>query len=116
MVQIIKQAAHCANAVQNGVKVSVHYTVYIRQTNKKIESSKDNGAAPFEFVQGSHHVIKGWEHGLVGACAGDTRHLIVPSRLAYGAKGAGRQIPPNTALAFDIEVVSVGSRGPYGPT
>merc|ERR1711973_459354 len=45
--------------------------------------------------------------GLLGVCAGEERHLVVPSPLAYGDRGAGDVIPPGTILLFDVVVVDV---------
>ena len=38
---------------------------------------------------------------------GEKGTLIFPSSLGYGAQGAGGDIPGNTPLVFDIEVISV---------
>jgi FKBP-type peptidyl-prolyl cis-trans isomerase FklB len=34
--------------------------------------------------------------------------LFVPSDLGYGEKGAGREIPPNSTLIFEMELLSIG--------
>lgn len=38
---------------------------------------------------------------------GDSATLIIPSKLAYGEKGAGGVIPPYATLIFEIELVSI---------
>lgn len=53
-------------------------------------------------------VIKGWDLGVEGMKIGGKRRLIIPSELGYGAAGAGRSIPPNSTLYFDIELLSLG--------
>jgi FKBP-type peptidyl-prolyl cis-trans isomerase len=38
---------------------------------------------------------------------GSTYRLFIPSALAYGEQGAGSSIPPNSALIFKVELLSI---------
>ena len=49
-------------------------------------------------------MIKGWDQGLLGMKPKGTRKLVVPSKLGYGKKGSGPEIPPNSDLKFDIRL------------
>lgn len=51
------------------------------------------------------NLIAGWQEGLQLIGSGGTITLIIPSNLAYGARGAG-SIPPNTDIGFDIDLIS----------
>ncbi len=87
----------------------VHYTGWLYQNGargKKFDSSVDRGQ-PFEFTLSEGRVIKGWDEGVAGMKVGGRRTLIVPSALGYGARGAGRDIPPNATLIFDVELLGV---------
>eukprot|EP00092_Neocalanus_flemingeri_P002303 GFUD01002460.1.p1 GENE.GFUD01002460.1~~GFUD01002460.1.p1 ORF type:complete len:414 (+),score=153.83 GFUD01002460.1:277-1518(+) len=90
---------------QEGDKVTVHYGGFL-QDGKKFDSSFDR-AQPFTFTMGVGQVIPGWDQGLLGVCAGEERHLVVPAPLAYGDRGAGDVIPPGATLLFDIVIVDV---------
>jgi len=52
-------------------------------------------------------VIAGWTEALQLMKEGAKWRLFIPSELAYGSQGAGDDIGPNTALIFDVELLSV---------
>lgn len=52
-------------------------------------------------------VIQGWIEALQLMKPGSIWKLYIPSALAYGERGAGRQIGPNAALIFEVELLSV---------
>jgi len=86
--------------------VTVNYTGGVEKTGKKFDSSVDRGE-PFSMTIDSTHVIKGWTEGLKGMRVGGIRRLRIPPDLAYGPRGAGKDIPPNATLIFDIELLSL---------
>jgi hypothetical protein len=55
-------------------------------------------------------VITGWMEGLKLLNKGAKAKFYIPSPLAYGSRGAGSNIPPNSILIFDIEIVNVLSK------
>lgn len=52
-------------------------------------------------------VIPGWREALKLMPVGSTWQLFVPPQLAYGARGAGRDIGPNATLVFDVELLAI---------
>ena len=88
-----------------GQRVSVHYTGWTTD-GKKFDSSKDRGQ-PFMFSLGEGEVIRGWDEGVAGMKVGGKRKLTIPPELGYGSRGAGKVIPPNATLLFEVELLAV---------
>lgn len=91
-----------------GKTVVVDYTGWLNENGKKGKQFDSSiGRGKFSFALGAGHVIKGWDEGVAGMKVGGKRTLIIPSALGYGAHGAGRDIPPNADLIFDVELFEV---------
>ena len=82
--------------------VTVHYTGALCATGEIFQSSKDFGE-PITF--GLNQVIQGWTDGVPGMKVGGVRRLKIPSAMAYGSVRAAANIPPNSDLVFDIELI-----------
>ncbi len=88
-----------------GQMVKVHYTGWLTD-GTKFDSSVDRGE-PLEFKLGAKQVIAGWDEGVTGMKVGEKRRLVIPSKLAYGKRGAGGVIPPDATLVFEVELVGI---------
>ena len=92
-------------AVKAGDRVVVHYVGKLAN-GTIFDSSKPRGS-PFEVVLGRGSLIKGWELGLQGMQAGGVRRLSIPPGEAYGAKGSPPAIPPDSTLAYEVELIAI---------
>jgi len=93
----------------NGAKPGPEDTVTVHYTGKLIDgtvfdSSVERGE-PATFPL--NKVIPGWTEGLQLMSEGSEYRLFIPSELAYGSKGAGDQILPNSTLIFDVQLIKV---------
>ena len=90
--------------VQPGDTITAHYTGALCKNGIIFQSSHDFGkAATF----GLDQVISGWTKGVPGMKVGGMRRLTIPSAMAYGSARAASNIPPNSDLVFDIELVDI---------
>ena len=111
---VIDQKVGTGPEAKAGMDVLVHYTGWLYDENAKdkhgakFDSSHDHGA-PFNFTLGAGRVIEGWDQGVAGMKVGGKRTLLIPADLGYGARGAGRDIPPNASLVFDVELIDVNT-------
>jgi peptidylprolyl isomerase len=92
---------------KTGQSCVMHYTGWLWQEGakgKKFDSSVDRGD-PFTFPLGQGRVIKGWDEGVATMKVGGKRKLLIPAKLGYGDRGAGRVIPPKATLLFEVELL-----------
>jgi peptidylprolyl isomerase len=92
------------DVVQQGATITAHYTGALAKDGTIFQSSHDFGN-PATF--GLHQVIAGWTEGVPGMKVGGTRRLIIPAAKAYAASSPSHNIPPNSDLVFDIELIAI---------
>jgi peptidylprolyl isomerase len=103
-LEIIDIVVGDGQEVPDDATITAHYTGALCADGTIFESSHDSsGPATFGLWQ----VIEGWTKGVPGMKVGGIRRLIIPSEMAYGQRRASAQIPPNSDLVFDIELVAV---------
>ena len=94
--------------VKPGATITAHYTGALVKNGIIFQSSHDFGKA---ITFGLDQVIRGWTDGVPGMKVGGMRRLVIPSEMAYGSVRAAKNIPPNSDLVFDIELVAVPHNG-----
>lgn len=107
-VQVLEEGASGPEATR-GSTVTVHYTGWLPD-GTRFDTSRER-EEPFVFTAGTGQVISGWDEGVVGMTPGERRRLVIPPELAYGSRGAGGVIPPNSPLVFEVEALDVGGGG-----
>ena len=83
-------------------KVTCHYHGTL--IDGTVFDSSVRRGKPAEFPLNA--VIKGWTEGLQLMPTGSKWRFFLPAHLGYGERGAGAQIGPNSALIFDVELIS----------
>lgn len=83
--------------------VKVHYVGTLID-GSKFDSSVDRGTPATFPLTG---VISGWTEGLQLVKVGGKAKLVIPPNLAYGPEGRPPQIPPNSTLVFEVELIEI---------
>lgn len=105
----------------NGASVFIHYAGFLEdgelfdssiegvaKTFGKYDPNRaaQNGYQPIPFQAGKKDgMIPGFIEGIEQLSLGDKAVIFIPSRLGYGAAGAGGVIPPNANIIFEIELL-----------
>jgi FKBP-type peptidyl-prolyl cis-trans isomerase FkpA len=102
--------------IDSGKAITVDYkgmTLDGKIFDRSYDAATGKSIKPFTFVVGQRGSIQGWSDGLVYFKKGGKGKLFIPSSLAYGPRGAGADIKPNTPLMFEIAIVDVLTQDQY---
>jgi FKBP-type peptidyl-prolyl cis-trans isomerase FkpA len=124
MYQITKEGS--GPKIMPGDSAVINYTGQLL-TGKVFDSSNKEVAqknkifnpmrpyAPIHIAIGAGAVIPGWEEGVQLLNKGAKATLVIPSKLAYGERGAPNVIPPFSPIVFDVELVDIIHANPNAP-
>lgn len=123
------QQGEGSNTIEDGCKVSVKYTGWllidrnehgVPKLGKVFDSNMSSGRGYTIKVAGPEEklaVIRGWNEGIKGMkFKNSKRFIVIPSEMAYGATGFPPEIPPNSSLCFQIEVIKAKRSGTSSET
>lgn len=99
--EVLKEGTGVKPTLDDEVTVHYHGTLI---DGVVFDSSVERGQ-PVTFAL--NRVIPGWTEGLQLMAEGSKWKLYIPANLAYGTRGAGSKILPNSALIFEVELISV---------
>jgi FKBP-type peptidyl-prolyl cis-trans isomerase FklB len=99
--KVIKSGSGPSPKATDGVKVHYHGTLI---NGTVFDSSVERGE-PISFPVGG--VIPGWVEALQLMKVSDKWKLFIPAKLAYGEQSPSPQIPPNSVLIFEVELLGI---------
>ena len=89
-----------------GDRVRMHFSGWL-EDGRKLQSTRDAGK-PLNVMAGVGMLkIKGLEEGVMLMNQGAKFKFHIPAALAFGAKGLGRVVPPNTNIFMEVELLEV---------
>ncbi len=101
LIQIVEKGS--GKKLQSGMEIALSYRGF---TDQGIVFETVFPQKPYVFHLGEHEAIEGFENGIAQLHVGDSAHIYVPTKLAYGADGAGKIIKPYSNLIFKTRVLS----------
>ncbi|MDO9147258.1 MAG: FKBP-type peptidyl-prolyl cis-trans isomerase [Hydrogenophaga sp.] len=102
--RVLKEGTGVSPGASDTVKV--HYKGTFAD-GKEFDSSYSRGT-PIEFPL--NRVIPCWTEGVQRMRLGGKAKLTCPSQIAYGERGAGRVIPPNATLVFEVQLLGINGK------
>ena len=104
VAQLIRGAGE---VVEEGQKVTLHYSGFLWDSSEKFDSSWDSGeAVQFQMQDGA--LIEGFLSAVIGQPVGSQVIAVIPPALGYGDAGAGT-IPPGATLVFVIDILGTNN-------
>ena len=102
-------------AIDSGKAITVDYKGMTLEGKVFDQSFDSTGKSvkPYTFIVGQRGAIQGWSDGLVYFKNGGKGRLFIPSYLAYGPRGGGEDIKPNTPIMFEVAVIDVLTKDQY---
>lgn len=91
--------------VESGNKVSYHVMIQLMD-GKIVFNSRDQGK-PWTGTVGGGSILNGIDDGIRGMFQGGKRAIWIPARFGYGPRGISGQVPPDSDLYAEVEIVSV---------
>ncbi|XP_048416417.1 peptidyl-prolyl cis-trans isomerase FKBP10-like [Stegostoma tigrinum] len=93
----------CTRQIETGDFIRYHYNGTLLDGTFFDSSYSRNHT--YDTYIGMGYVISGIDQGLLGACMGEMRRVIIPPHLAYGQDGVANKIPPSAVLVFDVHII-----------
>ena len=105
--------------VRAGDTIRANYTGYLLSTGFHFDTSVEEVARehnlydpsreyePYKTVIGERMVIRGWDEGFQLLREGEKATFYIPSLLAYGPRVLSRNIPANSVMIFEVELVEI---------
>ncbi|XP_075672270.1 peptidyl-prolyl cis-trans isomerase FKBP43-like isoform X1 [Castanea sativa] len=105
ILEVLEMGKPDSKVAASGKKISINYNGKLKNNGESVGSNV--GDAPFKFRLGAGKVMEGWDIGINGMRVGEKRRLIIPPSMGYGSKGHGENVPPDSWLVYDVELVKV---------
>jgi cyclophilin family peptidyl-prolyl cis-trans isomerase len=94
--------------IVNNKPIKSNFTLYTADGNK-IQSTGDNGGAPFVFQldDAAKPMITGFKEGVKGLRVGEKVRLFIPYYIGFGEAKYG-PFPAKSDLVFEVEILEIG--------
>lgn len=102
-VRVKRKGQSNAAVPKTGDLISVRY-VGARPDGRMFDSGT------FSFTLGKGEVISAWDQAFKCIKEGQEATIFCPSSSAYGRSGAGKLIPPNTTIIFDVKLMKISQK------